>query len=63
MNDIKVELDEADREIECKGGRHPELRLRNPHSGEHEYITSRQRLGPDPKHGEPLARREDCRHS
>jgi excisionase family DNA binding protein len=44
VNDIVVDIDEGGREIiltiHWKGGRHSELRLRKPRSGEHECITS-----------------------
>jgi excisionase family DNA binding protein len=44
VNDITVDIDEAGREIVLtipwKGGRHSELRLRKPQSGEHECVTS-----------------------
>jgi len=44
INDITVNLDEADCEIvltiHWKGGRHSTLRLRKPQSGEHECVTS-----------------------
>jgi excisionase family DNA binding protein len=44
VNDITVDNDDAGREIvltiHWKGGRHSELRLRKPQSGEHECVTS-----------------------
>jgi hypothetical protein len=44
VNDIIVDIDAANREIvltiHWKGGRHSELRLRKPRSGEHESVTS-----------------------
>jgi excisionase family DNA binding protein len=49
VHDITVDIDDAGHEIiliiHWKGGRHSELRLRKPQSGEHDCVTSDDALG------------------